>query len=60
DIPVHYLRQGQESYYVVSTFDHKPYDDAAPVFRQMSDLYEALAFVMAQVNVQAGLFPTDS
>lgn len=55
-----YLRQGQESYYVVSTFDHKPYDDDAPVFRQMSDLYEALAFVMAQVNSEAHLFPTDS
>jgi len=59
DIATHYLRQGQESYYVVSTFDHKPYDDDAPVFRQMSGVYEALAFVMGQVNAKARLFPTD-
>lgn len=55
-----YLKQGQASYHLVSTFDHKPYDDDAPVFRQMSELYDALAFVMAQVNQQAKLFPTDS
>jgi hypothetical protein len=57
DLASSYLRQGQESYYVVSTFDHSPYEDDAPVFRTMSELYEGLAFVLGQVSRKARLFP---
>lgn len=57
DVGCSYLRQGQESYYVVSTFDHAPYDQDAPVFRDMSDIYEGLAFVLGEVSRQARLFP---
>ncbi|MES1228218.1 MAG: hypothetical protein ABUL72_06065, partial [Armatimonadota bacterium] len=33
DLGLSYLRQGQESYYVVSTFDHSPYEGDAPICR---------------------------
>lgn len=35
-------KQGKYSYYVVSTFDHEPYGDEAPVFRRMSDEFGLL------------------
>lgn len=35
-------KQGKFSYYVVSTFDHKPYDQEAPVFRRLSEEFELL------------------
>lgn len=38
-----YQQQGRESYYVVSTFDHKPYDEEAPIFRQLSEDFEEYA-----------------
>ena len=57
DVKCDYLRQGQESYYLVSTFDHSPYDSDAPLFRQMSELYESLAFVVGQVSRKTGLYP---
>lgn len=38
-----YARQGSESYHVVSTFDHKPYDHEAPKFRRLSERFDAYA-----------------
>lgn len=35
-------KQGKFSYYVVSTFDHKPYDEEAPVFKRLSEEFELL------------------
>jgi hypothetical protein len=35
------IRQGQLSYYVVSTFDHGRYADEAPTFRRLSEDFEA-------------------
>jgi len=34
------IRQGQLSYYVVSTFDHGRYADEAPTFRRLSDEFD--------------------
>ena len=34
------IRQGQMSYYLVSTFDHGDYAREAPVFRRLSDEFE--------------------
>ena len=34
---VGYPEQGQYAYHVVSTFDHPPYTDEAPVFRRLSE-----------------------
>jgi len=36
DLLCDYLRQGQESYYVVSTFDYGRYSDEAPMYRELS------------------------
>lgn len=58
DIACDYTRQGQESYYVVSTFDHPPYDETAPVFRKLSHEFEAFSFVVNQVNHRIGLYPS--
>ena len=35
-------KQGKFSYYVVSTFDHKPYDQEAPIFERLSEEFELL------------------
>ncbi len=35
------IRQGQMSYYVVSTFDYGRYADEAPTFRRLSEEFEA-------------------
>ncbi|MGV3618093.1 MAG: hypothetical protein ACO1SV_22435 [Fimbriimonas sp.] len=34
------IRQGQMSYYVVSTFDHGRYADEAPTFRRLSEEFD--------------------
>lgn len=45
-----YTRQGKESYHVVSTFDRSPYADEAPVFRQLSERFEALTHALGHVR----------
>lgn len=35
------VRQGSESYYIVSSFDYAPFDREAPVFRRLSEEFEA-------------------
>lgn len=35
------VRQGSESYYIVSSFDYSPYDQEAPLFRRLSREFEA-------------------
>ncbi len=35
------VRQGSESYYIVSSFDYAPYDHEAPMFRRLSREFEA-------------------
>ena len=35
-------KQGKFSYYVVSTFDHSPYDKDAPVFKKLSEEFEVV------------------
>lgn len=53
-----YHRQGRESYYVVSTFDHAPYQEEALVFRQLSEEFEeyaaCLRFVRHQLPLHVG------
>lgn len=43
-------KQGKYSYYVVSTFDHKPYDEEAPVFRCLSENFEAFRLGLSMVR----------
>lgn len=35
------VRQGSESYYIVSSFDYVPYDQEAPMFRKLSEEFPA-------------------
>lgn len=35
------VRQGSESYYIVSSFNHAPYDREAPMFLRLSQEFEA-------------------
>ncbi len=51
-----YIRQGKESYHLVSTFDHNPYQAEAPTFRELSEEFEAYAFVLGQVGRKANLY----
>ncbi len=43
DIIYDYRRQGMESYFVVSTFEHEPYTHEAPTFRKLSARFEECA-----------------
>lgn len=50
DLVCDYSRQGRESYRVVSTFEHSPYDREAPLFRVMSDAYDDLTQSLSRVR----------
>ena len=54
EIACDYSRQGQESYYLVSTFDHPPYTDESPTFRKLSQEFEGVSFVLGQVGRSFG------
>lgn len=47
-------KQGAYSYYVVSTFDHGRYADEAPVFRKLSEEFEACRMGLSLVRRQLG------
>jgi len=55
EIACDYTRQGQESYFVVSTFDHPPYTEESPTFRKLSAEFDACSFVLGQVGRSFGL-----
>jgi hypothetical protein len=57
DLICDYVRQGQESYRLVSTFDHSPYDVEAPTFRKLSGGFEDYAFCLAAVRDRLQLPP---
>lgn len=40
DLLCDYTERGKESYLVVSTFDHDPFREEAPVFRELSENFE--------------------
>jgi len=42
--------QGRYSYHLVSTFDHGDYAREAPIFRQLSDDFEAYCYGLTQVR----------
>lgn len=50
DLIYDYTRQGKESYHVVSTFDHQPYDREAPTFRKLSGGFEDYTFILSTVR----------
>lgn len=50
DLICDYIRQGRESYYVVSTFDHAPYDEQANTFRKLSVRFEEYAHALRLVR----------
>jgi hypothetical protein len=50
DLLCDYTRQGQQSYWVVSTFDYQPFDQEAPTFRKLSDAFEPLTAALAHVR----------
>ena len=41
DLLVDVIHQGQHSYHIVSTFDHGKYTDEAPVFKKLSEEFDA-------------------
>ncbi len=45
-----YTRQAKESYYLVSTFDYRPYDAEAATYRRLSELYEGIAHSLTHVR----------
>lgn len=55
DLTLHYMQQGKQSYHLVSTFNHKPYDAEAPIFDQLSQGFEDFAFILNQVGYKSGL-----
>lgn len=55
DVACDYTMQGQESYYVVSTFDHAPFEREAPLFRTLSEGFPDWAFVLADASRRSGL-----
>lgn len=50
-----YCRLGQESYLVVSSFDHQPYADEAQVYRLLGSGFADYAFCLRVVRDQVGL-----
>ncbi|MBL8067778.1 MAG: hypothetical protein JNM28_04960 [Armatimonadetes bacterium] len=56
DVQCDYSRQGRESYHVVSTFDHPPYDRESALFETLSEGFEEFAFVLRQVGRRSGLY----
>lgn len=55
EVTCDYTTVGRESYRLVSSFDHPPFDDEAPVFRKLSDGFDDYAFVLRRVGVEANL-----
>lgn len=47
DALVDVVGQAKTSYHIVSTFDHDPYSDEAPVFRKLSERFEAYQYGLA-------------
>lgn len=47
-------KQGAYSYYVVSTFDHGRYADEAPMFRKLSEEFEACRLGLSLVRRKLG------
>lgn len=43
-------RQGKESYHIVSTFDFDPYSQEAPLFKKLSDEFEAYRLGLSLVR----------
>lgn len=50
DYLIDYVRQGKQSYYIVSTFQHGPYASAAPLFRQLSEEFELCLYGLSLVR----------
>ncbi|HVL39189.1 MAG TPA: hypothetical protein VM328_07340 [Fimbriimonadaceae bacterium] len=50
DALVDVVRQGKTSYHIVSTFEHDPYGQQAPVFRKLSDRFEAYQYGLTLVR----------
>ena len=40
DLICDYTERGKQSYYVVSTFEHHPFGEEAPLFRELSEKFE--------------------
>lgn len=54
DLICDYRRQAKESYHVVSTFDYPPFDAEAPLFRRLSDEFEAYVHCLSVVGRKLG------
>ncbi|MBL8048782.1 MAG: hypothetical protein JNJ45_08875 [Chthonomonas sp.] len=50
-----YCRLGQESYFVVSSFDHEPYNQEAATYRSLGNGFADYAFCLRIVRDQVGL-----
>ena len=44
------IQQGRYSYHVVSTFDHRPYEQESPLFRRLSDQFEEFRYGLSLVR----------
>jgi len=55
DLNCDYSHQGRESYRVVSSFDHKPYDAEAGLYRQLSEGFEDYAFCLGVARDRLGI-----
>ncbi len=44
------IQQGRYSYHVVSTFDHRPYEQESPLFRRLSDQFDEFRYGLSLVK----------
>ena len=47
---IDYCEQGKRSYFIASTFEDEPYEEEAPVLRQLSEQFELCAFGLREVR----------
>jgi hypothetical protein len=50
DLLVDYTQQGKTSYHIVSTFDHDPFGDEAPMFGRLSEKFEEYSYGLSLVR----------
>lgn len=47
DLTCDYTDRGRQSYYLVSTFEHHPFGEEAPIFRELSEKFEGCSSTLA-------------
>ncbi|MBI2955808.1 MAG: hypothetical protein HYY26_00715 [Acidobacteria bacterium] len=59
DLLLDYVKAGKESYFIVSSFDQFEYQQEAPVFRRLSDMFELCVYGLNLVKQDLERFQRD-